>query len=281
MLIPGIHASVSGGLDRALATVEREGLGCCQIFTSNQRQWKSRTIKEREKERYRSRKLPVVSHASYLINLASTDSGVLRNSREALQNELLRMAELNITWTVLHPGSHLGAGIDSGIRKIAGNVREILQSSPKITGILFENTAGQGTSVGSTFRQLKRILDGISIPERTGVCFDTCHAFAAGYDLSTPTAVDCTLDELNRIVDVSRVRAFHVNDSVGGLGSHLDRHASPGRGEIGLESLKYLVSMPVLPGNPAIVETPGTDADRADDARRLFRQDDDSQLSDI
>jgi deoxyribonuclease IV len=261
---PGIHASVSGGLDRALDTLEGLGLTCGQIFTSNQRQWEGRQIKAGEIDRFSISSLEIVSHASYLINLAAIDERVAGLSISNLKAELERMHMLGISWCVLHPGAHLGSGEDRGIEKISSTVREILLGSPSSTGILFENTAGQGTTVGSSFSQLEKLLELTGVPERTGICFDTCHAFAAGYDLSSEQAAEETMRNFDRVVGSGAIRAFHLNDSKGFCGSHRDRHAVPGEGLIGLEPLRYLASLPEFREIPAIAETPGSDRDRAD-----------------
>ncbi len=264
----GIHASTRGGLERALDTLSELGLSCGQIFTSSQLQWKARAVTSKEIERFSSRTADVISHTSYLINLASTDERIGKLSKAALEAELERMHLLGIKWCVLHPGSHLGAGEQKGIQSISTRVRKILRDSPPDTGILFENTAGQGTSIGHSFSQLKSLLELTDVPGRTGICFDTCHAFAAGYDLASNQAITETLNEFNDIVGIRNIRAFHINDSKGACGSHRDRHARPGSGLIGLESLRFLASLPELREIPGIAETPGTDMDRAADIKK-------------
>ncbi len=268
-MIPGIHVSVSGGLDRALDTLTELGLPCGQIFTSNPQQWKGRTLTETEIERYGSRSITIISHTSYLINPASTDRRVENLSFATLGTELERMHLLGIKWCVLHPGAHLGAGDETGIKKISSIARQILLNSPGETGILYENTAGQGTTVGHSFRQLARLLELTDMPEKTGICFDTCHAFAAGYDLSSERAVRETMDEFNNTVGIERIKAFHINDSKRECGSHRDRHAVIGAGLIGLEPLRFLASMPEFKEIPGIAETPGTDSDRAEDIQKI------------
>jgi len=181
-----------------------------------------------------------------------------------LQAELERMHLLEIKWCVLHPGAHLGSGEDPGIEKISSSVKKILLGAPVDTGILFENTAGQGTTIGSSFSQLGQLLELTGMPERTGICFDTCHAFAAGYDLSSEQAVQGTIRDFDGIVGSGRIKAFHINDSKGECGSHRDRHAVSGEGLLGLEPLRYLASLPEFREIPAIAETPGSDRDRAE-----------------
>jgi len=269
-MIPGIHASVNGGLDKALDTLTGLGLPCGQIFTSNQQQWKGRVLKDKDIDRYRSRSVTIISHTSYLINLASTNSRVIKLSVPALESELERMHILGIKWCVLHPGAHLGAGEDEGIKKISSMVGKILLNSPADTGILFENTAGQGTTLGYTFKQLAQLLELTGIADRTGICFDTCHAFAAGYDLSSERAVLETMNKFDDIIGIEKIKAFHINDSMRECGSHKDRHAVAGEGLIGLEPLRFLASMPGFREIPGISETPGTDSDRAQDIKRVI-----------
>lgn len=263
-MIPGIHVSVRGGLDRALDTLSELNLSCGQIFTSNQRQWKGHHLTEKEIERFGSTSITVISHTSYLINLATTDSRVEKLSITALETELERMHLLRIKWGILHPGSHLGTGDDKGISKISSFVKKILRNSPEDTGILYENTAGQGTTVGHSFCQLAQLLELTGLDDRTGICFDTCHAFAAGYDLSSKKAVSETMMSFNETVGIDRIRVLHLNDSKGACGSHRDRHADIGEGLIGLEPLRSLASMPEFKEIPGIAETPGSDKDRAE-----------------
>jgi len=269
-MLPGIHASVSGGLNNALETLKKYNLQVGQIFTSNQQQWKGRAVKPEEKKAFQNRgSLNIISHASYLINLATLKPKVLWLSKKALAEELQRMHELGIRWLVLHPGAHLGPGEEEGIEKTARRVKRILEQAPVDTGILFENTTGSGTVFGYTFEHLKRLLDLTDMPKRAGICFDTCHAFGAGYDMSTIEAVDNTMREFDNIVGLDRIRAFHMNDSQKELGSRKDRHARIGGGLIGLEPLQHLANMEIFSDIPAITETPGTNADRVKDVLLL------------
>ena len=271
-MIPGIHVSARGGLDKALDTLSELGLSCGQIFTSNQRQWKGHHLTEKEIERFGSNSITIISHTSYLINLATTDSRVEKLSVTALEAELERMHALGIKWGVLHPGSHLGEGDDKGVKKISSFVRKILRNSPEDTGILYENTAGQGTTIGHSFWQLAQLLELTGMEDRTGICFDTCHAFAAGYDLSSKKAVSKTMMSFNETVGISQIRVFHLNDSKGACGSHRDRHADFGEGLIGLEPLRSLVSMPEFREIPGIAETPGSDKDRAEGIKLIIHE---------
>jgi deoxyribonuclease IV len=270
-MIPGIHASVGGGPCAALETFARLALPAGQVFTSNQQQWKGRTVPDGENGIFSRPGGPlVIAHASYLINLASTRPDVAQKSITALLEELLRMRTLGIRWLVMHPGAHLGAGPEAGLEMVAAGVASVLGKIPGNSGILFENTAGQGTTLGASFQELSHLLDLTGMPGRTGVCLDTCHAFAAGYDLSTPGAVRVTMDEADGRLGLDRVLAFHMNDSLTPVGSRRDRHARIGEGMIGLAPLRALAEMEVFRDVPAVCEAPGTDDDRAEDIRLLL-----------
>jgi deoxyribonuclease-4 len=273
-MLPGIHVSAAGGSVRALERAGLLSLHCAQIFTSSQTQWKGRTIDPEEAAGFRSaRAIPVISHASYLINLASDREEVASKSGHALRGELLRMEQLGIRDLVMHPGSHMGRGDEEGIRLIAEGIAAALESVPGSTRILLENTAGMGTSVGCRFEQLAAIRERVGLPERTGICLDTAHAFAAGYDIRTPVAVEDMLAELEDKAGVGCLGAFHLNDSRTDLGSRVDRHAHAGQGSIGIRGLRHLVRRREFAGIPGIVETPGSDSDRKHDLDLLFGED--------
>ena len=270
-MLPGIHVSAAGGLVKALERADRLSLSSAQIFTSSQTRWKGRIIEERESAEFLSRKsIPFISHASYLINLSSDRMEVVEKSIQALSEELGRMKILGIELLVMHPGAHMGRGERTGMEQIAGHISRVLADSPGSSRILLENTAGMGSCLGWRFEQLSTMLDLISNPARTGVCIDTAHAHAAGYGLASPDAVERTLSELDDVIGLDRVYAFHVNDSKTVLGSRIDRHQSIGKGEIGLEGLRHLVNSGSLSGVPAILETPGSDEDRKADLDCLF-----------
>jgi deoxyribonuclease-4 len=270
-MLPGIHVSAAGGLVKALERADSLSLSAAQIFTSSQTRWKGRVIEERESSEFLSRRnIPFISHASYLINLSSDRMEVIEKSVIALHEELGRMNAFGIELLVMHPGAHMGRGEKVGMEQIAANISRVLEDSPGSSRILLENTAGMGSCLGWRFEQLCSILDMISIPDRTGVCIDTAHAFAAGYDFATPDAVERTLGELDEVIGFDRVHAFHINDSKTLLGSRVDRHQSVGKGEIGLEGLRHLVNCSSLIDVPAIVETPGSDEDRKSDIDHLF-----------
>jgi deoxyribonuclease-4 len=272
-MLPGIHVSAAGGAVKALERARALSLSAAQIFTSSQTQWKGRRIDPSEAREFRAaRRIPVVSHASYLVNLASDRPDVAVKSATALREELDRMELLGIRDLVMHPGSHMGRGTEEGMRLVAAGIAAALESVPGSTRILLENTAGMGTSIGFRFEQLAGILELVGNRGRTGICLDTAHAFAAGYDLSTPEHVDSVLSELDATVGIDRMGACHLNDSRTPLASRVDRHASAGEGMIGLKGLRHLVGQEALSGVPAIVETPGTDEDRKRDLDILFAE---------
>ena len=199
-----------------------------------------------------------VSHASYLINLCATDPVILAKSRTAFVDEIERCAALRIPYLCIHPGSHLGAGEEKGLRGVSESVAEALRlTKGKRVTILLENTAGQGTNLGWRLEHLGELIRLLKRPRRVGVCIDTCHLFAAGYDLRTPKAYEKTMEALEREVGFARVRALHLNDSKFGCGEKRDRHAHIGEGEIGARGFKRLVNDERFAGLPGVLETPG------------------------
>lgn len=240
-----------------------------QIFTANQRRWRSPPIPPEEAEAFRREmKVPVLSHASYLINPAGSREEVTARSRLALTGELGRMAQLGIDWAVLHPGSHLGDGPGRGIDRAASMIGAALEASPR-GGILLENTAGMGSSLGADLAELAAISRLVAAPRRVGFCIDTAHLHGAGYDLR-PEALESTVTRVaEELAGGGRVRAVHLNDSLAERGSRRDRHQSVGKGGIGLQALGMLAAREELEGLPAVVETPGTDVDRTEDVRLI------------
>lgn len=261
----GAHVSVKDGVD--LAPERARSLGCdsMQIFTRNQMQWKAREIADDEVERFK-RNLKeheikrTMAHDSYLINLSATDEKTLRMSREAFADELARAERLGIDYLVFHPGSHLGAGESKGVKMISENVRRILgKTGESGARLLFETTAGQGTNLGFSFEQMSSMIEGVGMDDRTGVCYDTCHSFAAGYDISTKSGYDDTFELFDRVIGIDRLRAFHLNDSKGGQGSRVDRHENIGKGKLGKAAFSLLVNDKRFAAHPMVLETPGGD----------------------
>jgi deoxyribonuclease IV len=278
----GAHLSVAGGLHNALSAAAALGCDCVQIFVKNQRQWRAAPLRQEQirlfrEEQQRTGVRPVVAHACYLLNLASPDGGGRRRSVLALIDELGRCEALGVPCLVLHPGSHLGAGIDAGIRNVIASLDEAHRATAGFAvRLLLETTAGQGSSVGFEIQQIGAMIDGTRDPDRLGVCLDTCHLFAAGYDLSDPVGYERTVALLSGQVGLDRIRCIHMNDSRSPCGSRVDRHEHIGKGKLGRQAFVHVVNDHRLAAIPKILETPkgtdgrGTDLDRVN-LRRLRR----------
>lgn len=258
-MLLGVHCSIRGGLQNAFHEALSLATDTFQIFTKNQRQWKEKTIADEEKSLFfngfKGSDIKVAfSHTAYLINLASNDDELWKRSVRALILEIERCNELGLMFTVLHPGSAKALGERDGIKKIVKALETVVQGTKNLpVKIALENTAGQGSSIGSRFEHLRQIIDGIGA-ERLGICFDTCHAFAAGYDIRTSSGIESTMEELDRIVGLKALCALHLNDSKGDLGSHLDRHEHIGKGKLGLEPFRYIMNR--FSHIPKVIETP-------------------------
>jgi deoxyribonuclease-4 len=261
----GAHESVAGGLHLAFARIESVGGEALQIFTRNQRQWHPAELAEDEIELFKkahekSGGMPVASHASYLVNLATGKKELLDKSVHNLALELNRCALLGVPYVILHPGSHGGDGVELGLKRFTvGLDKAIKQSGVTTVQILVETTAGQGTGLGSSFAELAYILENSEFPELLGVCVDTCHSFAAGYEWRTPAGYKETIDTLSSVVGLDKVRFFHLNDSKKELGSRVDRHEHIGKGAIGLAGFKNLLNDTSFAGLPMTLETPKSD----------------------
>src|SRR5439155_24166324 len=199
----------------------------------------------------------LLAHDSYLINLASPDDVLYRRSIEALLVEVHRAERLGLNYLVTHPGAHVGSGEETGLERVAGALDEVHRRCPNFkVRVLLETTAGMGSCLGHRFEHLARILELVAEPERLGICLDTCHVFAAGYDLAPKPAYQATMREFDRLVGLHRLRAFHLNDSLKPQGSRVDRHAHIGQGCLGLEPFRLLVNDPRFQDRPMILETP-------------------------
>ncbi len=266
-MLLGAHMSIQGGVDRALVRGQRAGCLAVQIFTRGNNQWHSPPLSDEEIEQFRQQRVatgigPVFAHDSYLINLASSDAAIHGRSMVAMRDELQRAAILGLSYVVMHPGSHKGLGEEAGIERIAASIRALLAESDPSVMLLLENTAGQGTSVGCRFEHLAAIIEQVGgAAERVGVCIDTCHTYAAGYDISTPDGYARTFDEFDRVVGLRRIKAFHLNDSKKGLGCRVDRHEHIGQGALGLEAFRCLMNDARFAGLPMVLETPKGDED--------------------
>ncbi len=245
-----------------------------QIFTRNQRQWAVPPLTGYDIELFSVAweqwgDYPIAAHDSYLINLASSKPEQVDRSIIAFAEELRRIEALSISWLVTHPGSHLGDGVDAGIERYAANLDiAIEQSGTQTAIILLETTAGQGTNLGSTFEELAGIIERSKYPDRLGVCYDTCHTFAAGYDIRTPETYAATFAAFDRIVGLDRLKFFHLNDTKNEFNSHKDRHEHIGEGEIGLDGFRNLMQDQRMADIPKTLETP-KDKDLQDDVRNL------------
>ena len=256
----GAHMSISGGLYRAFERGEAVGCTAMQIFTKNASQWRGKPISDEDARLFReaweqSVIGPVIAHDTYLINLAATDDEKWAKSKADFADEIERCSKLGIPGLVMHPGSHLEAGEETGLAKVCTAFKEIFAETPDDVTVLIENTAGQGTNLGWRFEHLAAIIEGV--PEgRFGVCFDTCHAFAAGYDISTMEGFAKVMAEFDRLVGVEMIKAFHVNDAKKPLASRVDRHDQIGEGMIGREGFRALMQDARFHDVPKILETP-------------------------
>jgi len=267
----GAHMSIAGGLENAFAHGLKAGCDCLQIFVKNQRQWAAKPLTDEQIRLYReaehaSKIMPVVAHATYLLNIGSPSEDARVKSVRALLDELTRCEALGVTGLVLHPGAHLGAGIDAGIANIARSLDDLHATAGGFKSqVLLECTAGQGSTIGHEMAHLGRILSEVRDPQRVGVCIDTCHLFAAGYDLRDANDYERMVGELVTHVGLDRVCCMHVNDSKGECGSHLDRHDHIGKGRIGKAGFARILKDPRLVHVPRILETPkGVDGRGAD-----------------
>lgn len=260
-LLVGAHMSIAGGMHLAFERGKRAGCSAIQIFLKSSNQWKAKILTEEDRalflQAHRQSDIgPVLAHDSYLINLASPDQTLRRKSLHAFTEEMKRANYLGVPSLIMHPGAHMGAGIQAGIARVAHALRHALESVEPPVAILVETTAGQGSSLGSSFEQLAAILEKVRYPARIGVCLDTCHAFASGYDIRTDEAYDRTMKEFDRLIGLEKIRAFHVNDSKKDLGSRVDRHTHIGKGFIGLSAFRCLVNDSRFATVPKILETP-------------------------
>ncbi|HVP12450.1 MAG TPA: deoxyribonuclease IV, partial [Phycisphaerae bacterium] len=258
------------------------GCDCVQIFVKNQRQWRAKPLTQEQIDLFREEQRrtdihPVLGHASYLLNLASPDPHSRQRSTLALIDELERCEAVGVPYLVLHPGSHLGAGMAAGINNVIASLNDVHGATRGFaTSVLLEMTAGQGSSVGHEIQQMGKMIAGTRESERLGVCLDTCHLFAAGYDLSNPAAYEETISLLAACVGLTRIKCIHMNDSRGPCGSRVDRHEHIGKGKLGRQAFIHVVNDRRLAGVPKILETPsgidgrGTSLDRVN-LRRLRR----------
>lgn len=262
----GAHMSIAGGYYRAVEEAQRCGCDCVQIFTKNNNQWRAKEITAEEAAQFTATlaRLKIshpLSHTSYLINLASPDEALWQKSVESMVVEVRRAMQLGIPYVVVHPGSHTTATEEQGIANVAVALDMVHKLVPRTkTRILLEITAGQGTNLGWKFSQLAAIINQTSKPDRIGICFDTCHAFAAGYDLRDRPAYQAMWREFDKQLGLDRLKAIHLNDSKRELGSRIDRHEHIGRGQIGEAGFRNLLSDKRFREIPMYLETPKENA---------------------
>ncbi len=257
----GAHHSIAGGMPEAVRRAVETGCRVLQVFVKNSNRWDGRAIAEEEALAFRqaardARLLSVIAHSSYLINTASERAALREKSAGALADELRRCARLGIPALVLHPGSRGEGTTAEGIVRAAATLDEAFERADSETRVLLETAAGQGASVGSRFEELRDIVAASRHPQRLGVCLDTCHVFAAGYDLRTPDAFARTLAAFDRAIGLGRLEAIHANDSRKELGCRVDRHAHIGEGAIGKAGFRHLMTEPKLAAIPKFLETP-------------------------
>ncbi len=256
----GFHVSISGGLYKSFDNAELLGINTFQIFLKNSTKWRVPPLTFDDAKLFTDRwkkagKVSVHAHTGYLINLAGSGEN-LTKSINLLQDEMDRADMLGIKTLVLHPGSHKGDGVETGIDRIASSLNVVFSERGDGVTILLENTAGQGKSVGHRFEHIRDIMAKVSHRERLGVCFDTCHAFAAGYDISTRGGYSSTFEDFDRIIGLNKIKLFHLNDSKKACGSRVDRHEHIGLGEIGPEAFRLIFHDKRFMELDAIMETP-------------------------
>lgn len=258
MLTIGTHMSIADGIVKTAQNVIEIGANTMQIFSRNPRGSGFKNYSQEEKEAFEKIRTqnhfgPLMAHAPYTMNLASNDEGVYEFACTVLREDVKRMEDLQMDMLVFHPGSHTGIGEEQGIRNIIKGIDQALTGKERIK-ILLETMSGKGTEIGRSFEELKRIRDGVQHPEQIGICLDTCHVFAAGYDIVND--LDGVLEEFDRILGLSLLKAIHFNDSMMPFGSRKDRHAPIGQGEIGMEALLRVMRHPKLMQLPFYLETP-------------------------
>ncbi|MGC9348287.1 MAG: deoxyribonuclease IV [Anaerolineae bacterium] len=276
MLRLGAHESIAGGLHRAIERGVSAGCESLQVWTKNSRQWAAPSLDAIAVQQFcevrRNADIhPIVAHASYLINIASSDPDLHDRSTGSLITEVERCEKLGIRYLVLHPGAHTGAGVEAGIAQATSALSTMLEATSGYrVKVLLETTAGQGTALGFDFENLARLLAGTQHGEALGVCLDTCHVFAAGYNLTEADEYEATIESFDHLIGLERLHVVHLNDSLYPLGSHKDRHEHIGEGYLGLDGFALLLNDARLDGRPGILETPKSD-DLHEDRENLSR----------
>jgi len=261
-MLLGAHMSIEGGVENAPLRGKKAGCQVIQIFTKNNNRWNSRQLTDKDIENFKKNSfdtgvIPSASHTAYLINLASPNTEIYKKSLDAFFDEMERAERLGLPYLIFHPGAHLGSGEDAGLKKIADSINVLLKKADGFKlMLLLETTAGQGSHLGYKFEHLSEIIETVDEKEKIGVCLDTCHIFAAGYDISNEYGYKKTFEDFNKIIGIDRLKAFHINDSKKGLGSRVDRHEHIGKGRIGLTAFRLLLNDRRFENIPMILETP-------------------------
>jgi deoxyribonuclease IV len=264
-MIFGAHCSTAGGLDKALERATQITGECAQIFVKNNMQWFGKPYAPADVDRYRAQhaqsKLKYVfGHAGYLINLAAPPSDNREKSIKSLIQEVQLATTIDLPFLVLHPGAHLGYGEETGVERVVEALDEVFRiTKASSVRIALENTAGQGSCLGCELKHLAAVFDKVDRPERLGVCLDTAHFLAAGYEIRQPKGWDAAIEELDRLIGLKQILAFHLNDSKTELGSRVDRHEHIGQGKIGLEAFRYILNDARFERHPGCLETPKSD----------------------
>ena len=258
----GAHMSIAGGYYKAVEAASSFGMNCVQLFTKNNNQWAAKPLSSQDLDDFKvclkqTGISQPVAHDSYLINLASPDDILWKKSIEAFKHELERAEALGLIGVVMHPGAYVSSTPEAGLKRIVEALDNIHASTAGYeTLTLLETTAGQGSTLGAKFEDLAWIINNSAFPQRLGVCVDTCHIFSAGYPLIAPEEYAATFAEFDRLIGVSRIKAFHLNDSLKPFASRVDRHAHIGRGSLGLEPFRHLLNDPRFVSVPMYLETP-------------------------
>lgn len=266
----GAHMSIAGGCYKAVEAAQRAGCDCVQLFTKNNNQWAAKPLEKSDCERFAAalRDLGIahpIAHNSYLINLASPENTLWKKSIDAMVVELQRADALGVPYVVAHPGAYTTSSEEAGLRRIAAGLDEVHRQTRGIgSGVLLETTAGQGSNLGWRFEHLAEILAAAADPDRLGVCFDTCHVFAAGYPMAERKDYLATMRSLDKTVGCGLVKAFHLNDSVKPFGARVDRHAGIGEGQMGIEPFRHLMGDRRFRKTPMYLETPKGERDGQD-----------------
>jgi len=260
----GFHISIAGGFSKVVERAKVRGCETIQFFSRNPRGWKYFPLNKKEVEEFQSSiqsstLFPVFIHLPYLPNIASLKSKFYNQSVNSITTDLERASQLGAQYLIIHIGHRLESSEDEAIEAVSRGINQAFETVKNSLILLLENTAGQGTEIGNTFEQIKKIIDGVHEKERMGVCLDTAHSFEAGYDLSNKDGIEKTLEAFNQTIGLKRIHLLHLNDSKTPLGSRKDRHWHIGEGYIGVEGFRYLVNHPLLEHLPGIMETPRKD----------------------